>query len=129
MTHSHGSYRFQLRDRLNRTGWWSSSALSRDDNDLRWLWCDSMKNLSQAPYHGLLHVLSVHCVKTVNPRGQDTIRVVLECEEGTYYRDSCGLIKQIQSILDWFGPVEEWPPVKICRPDQNYSRYMIIPQF
>lgn len=128
MTCIRGCDRFRLHDRLNETGWWSSSALTRDD-DLRWFRCDSMENLSRAPYHGSLHVLSVHCVKIVNQRGQNTVRVVLECEEGVYYRDSCDLVSQIQKILDWFGPVEKWPPVRIDWPDLKYPRYRIVPQF
>ena len=116
-------------DRINRTGWWSSSARTRDDINPQWLWSDGMKNLSEAVWEGCLHVLSVHCVKSINSRGQDTVRVILECMGGVYYRDSVGLVSQIQKILDWFGPVENWPPVRIGRPDKVYPRYSIIPQY
>lgn len=119
----------RIRDQINKIGWWSSSVPTQGDINPQWLWGDGMENLSQAVYRGLLHVLSVHCVKSINQRGQNTVRVVLVCEEGVYYRDSCGLVSQIQKLLDWFGPVEKWPPVRICRPDENYPRYMIIPQF
>lgn len=124
-----GCDRDLIRDQLNATGWWSSSAPTLDDIDPRWLWGDGIENLSGALFHGNLHVLSVHCMKTINRRGVDTVRVVLECEEGVYYRDSCGLVSQIQKILDWFGPVEDWPPVRIGRPDEFYPRYTVVPQF
>lgn len=117
-------------DQINKTGWWSSSAQTRDDIDPRWLWDnDLMKNLSRLPYREVLHVLSIHCIESINLRGQRTVRVVLECREGVYYRDSIGLVGQIQKILDWFGPVEKWPPVRIGRPDEIYPRYTIYPQF
>ena len=128
MTRTRGRNRDLIRDRLNETGWWSSSAPTRDDIDPRRLWGVGAENLSKASYRGSVHVLSVHCLETVNQRGQDTVRVVLECEEGVYYRDSMGLVSQIQKILDWFGPVEAWPPVRIGRPDEYYPRYTIVPQ-
>lgn len=128
MTRIRGRNRDLIRDRINATGWWSSSAPTRDNINPRWLWGDDLENLSVASFQGSLHVLSVHCLATVNQRGADTVRVVLECEEGVYYRDSCGLVSQIQRILNWFGPVEKWPPVRIGRPDEIYPRYTIVPQ-
>ena len=124
-----GRNRGLIRDQINETGWWSSSEPTRDDIDPRWFWDDNMENLSVASYRGCLHVLSVHCLETINQRGQKTVHVVLECEEGVYYRDSCGLVSQIQKTLDWFGPVEKWPPVRIGRPSETYPRYTIVPQF
>ena len=122
--------RTRVRDRINRTGWWSSSAQTYEDINPQWPWGTGPgKNLSQAPFHGSLHVLSVHCMRIFNSRGQQTVRVVLECEEGIYYRDSSSLVTQIQRILDWFGPVEKWPPIRISRPDWIYPRYTIVPQF
>ncbi len=118
-----------LKDQINKTGWWSSSAQTRDDINPQWLWdAKSMENLSVVASRVVLHVLSIHCLRIFNQRMQRTTRVVLECEEGTYYRDSTGLPNQIQGILNWFGPVEKWPPVRIGRPDQNYPRYTIVPQ-
>lgn len=119
----------RIRDWVNGPGWWSSSARTRDDIDPRWFQHNRMKNLSEAASMGVLHVLSVHSVKRTNSRRQETVRVVLECEEGVYYRDSISLVSQIQDIIDWFGPVEKWPPVRIGRPDTFYPRYTIIPQY
>ena len=119
-----------IRDQINETGWWSSSVQTYDDINPQWLWGIGLgRNLSAISYEGPLHVLSIHCLGIFNPRGQRTTRVVLDCEEGIYYRDSSSLVRQIQKLLDWFGPVEDWPPVRIGRPDQNYPRYTIIPQF
>ena len=122
--------RVLVHDQINRAGWWSSSAQTRDDIDPQWLWgVGPGRNLSAAAYEGSLHVRSVHCLENFNSRGQRTVRVVLECEEGVYYRDSISMVSQIQKILDWFGPVEKWPPVRIGRPDEFYPRYVIYPQF
>lgn len=123
------SCRTRIRDQINKTGWWSSSTQAHDSLDTRLVWSAvPAENLSKAVHRGLLHVLSVLCVELINPRGQRTVRVVLECEEGVYYRDSISLVGQIQKILDWFGPVEDWPPVRISQPDVIYSRYSIVPQ-
>lgn len=122
--------RTRVRDRINETGWWSSSAQTRDDINPSWIWDTRPgRNLSVAADEEAQHVLSVHCLSIINSRGQRTVRVVLECEEGVYYRDSISLISQIQGLLDWFGPVENWPPVRIGRPDEVYPRYTINPQF
>lgn len=120
-----------IREQINETGWWSSSmTTTREDISLLRLWnTHLMENLSVASSRGGLHVRAIHCLGCINPRGQATVRVVLDCEEGIYYRDSSGLVHQIQRILDWFGPVEDWPPIKIGRPNEFYSRYTIVPQF
>lgn len=130
MTRIRGCDRSRIRNQISETGWWSSSAQTFDDIDPRWLWgAGTAKSLSATSGEGDLHVLSVHCVEYVNSKGQNTVRVILECEEGIYYRDSGGLVGQIQGILNWFGPVENWPPVRIGRPSELYPRYTIIPQF
>lgn len=118
-----------VRKQIKESGWWSSKALTRDELPWECFWDDGVaENLSRVPSSETLHVRTIHCVALRGDRGQPTVRVVLECEEGIYYRDSYDFVSQIQMMLDWDGPVENWPPIMIVRPDRRYQRYRIIPQ-
>lgn len=118
-----------VRKQINRDGWWSSKALTRDELPWECFWDDNVvENLSKAPSSIALHVRAVHCVAIRGGRGQPTVRVVLDCQEGIYYRDSYDFVSWIQRMLDWGGPVEDWPPIKIGHPDRRHKRYQIIPQ-
>ena len=118
-----------VRKQIKEAGWWSSEASNRDELPWESFWDDDVAvNLSKVSDDGPLHVRAVHCTAIRGDRGQPTIRVVLECEEGVYYRDSYDFVSQIQMMLDWDGPVEDWPPIKIERPNRRYKRYRIIPQ-
>lgn len=118
-----------VREQVNRDGWWSSEALKRAELPWEYFWGDAVvENLSTIPKSKILHVRAIHCATITNYRGKQTIRVILECEEGVYYRDSYDFISQIQMMIDWFGPVEAWSPIEIKHPDRRYERYQIIPR-
>lgn len=118
-----------VRKQINEVGWWSSKALTRDELPRTCFWDDDVAvNLSSVPLSEVLHVRAIHCVALTGDRGQPTVRVVLDCREGVYYRDSYDFVSQLQMMLDWDGPVEAWPPIKIGHPDRRYKRYRILPQ-
>lgn len=118
-----------MRKQINEVGWWSSKASTRDELPWECFWDDDVaENLSKVPPSAILHVRAVHCAAIRGDRGQPTVRIVLDCQEGVYSRDSYDFIRQLQMMLDWSGPVEAWPPIKIGHPDRRYKRYRILPQ-
>lgn len=118
-----------VRKQINRDGWWSSKAPTRDELPWECFWDDvTVQNLSKVSPSEILHVQAVHCAAIQGDRGQPTVRIVLDCLEGIYYRDSYDFVSQLQMMLDWDGPVEDWPPIKIDRPNRRYKRYRILPQ-
>lgn len=117
-----------IRKQLHKDGWWSSKVRTWDE--LLWarFWGDSvLENLSKVSPSATLLVRAVHCIALTGDRGQPTVRVILECEEGVYYRDSSDFVSQVQKMLDWGGPVENWPPIMIEHPAQRFQRYRIFP--